>query len=132
MVVAEAFEESSYNNAYVHSQAPMLNVENIKSHPVFNVRQFCNLAPVTFYLAQSRNARLHKVSLHISVHHLGILVSVLHHVRPRTHDAHVAQQHIYELWHLVNVGLAHKESPLCNASVSVGRLSLVALIVDTH
>jgi hypothetical protein len=110
----------------------MFNVENIESHPVLNIRQSCYLTSVTLNLAQSRNARLNKVALHISVHHLRKFVSVFHHVRARTDDTHVAQQHIDELRCLVEVGLAHKESPLCNASVPVGRLSLIALFVVAH
>ena len=57
---------------------------------------------------------------------------MLQHVRTGTYDAHVAQQHIDELRHLVQVGLPHDVAPLGLAGVVLGSLQGVGLGIHLH
>ena len=54
------------------------------------------------------------------------------HVRTRTDNAHVALEHIEELWQLVDVGLAHEVAEGKLARVVLGGLYQVGIFVNMH
>lgn len=57
---------------------------------------------------------------------------MFHHVRARTHYAHVAYQHVDELRQLVDVRLAHDVPPLGLSWVVTGCLQGVCLGIHFH
>ena len=120
------------HNIYVEPNSPVLHIPDVASYATFHLVYFLCLATEACHLAPSGDARLDKVAHHIVVDYLRVVVGLLHHVRTRTHDTHLSEEHIDELWHLVKIGLAHDVAPLCLTWVVERSLYGVGILVHLH
>lgn len=69
---------------------------------------------------------------HILVHNLRIIVGMLHHVRPGTHQTHLPFEHIDELRELVQTGLAQDATDTGHPHVIFGGLLGIGILVGLH
>ena len=69
---------------------------------------------------------------HILINQTTINLSVIQHVRSRTHDTHVALQYINKLRELINIRLSHEVAERKLSWVILRRLSLVRILVHMH
>ena len=63
---------------------------------------------------------------------LAVKGQILHQQRSRTYDAHLSEQHVDELWQLVDVRLAHYVTPLRLSRVVLRSLQRVGVLVHLH
>ena len=54
------------------------------------------------------------------------------HVRPGTYNAHVAQQHVPELWQLIQAGPPQKITDACYAHIVLQGLLAISILVHHH
>ena len=69
---------------------------------------------------------------HVFVYQAAVYLSVMQHVRTRTHDAHVALQHVDKLRELIDVRLSHEVAEGKLSWVVLGSLRLVGILVHMH
>ena len=69
----------------------------VKEDTLFHLVQRLGLAAATVDLSQSRHARLHLVTQHVSVDLLAVEFIVRVGVRAWTHQRHMASQHVENL-----------------------------------
>ena len=121
-----------HDDADVKQQRPVLYVFYVLLHAIFHLTQFLCLTTESRHLGKAGDARFCQVANHVAVDDVGIFLCVLQHVRTGTHNRHVAQQHVDELWELVNVGFAHDIAVGEFAWVVFGGLKPVGVFVHVH
>jgi len=94
--------EGAQNNRAFQRQVPVLEIFDIARDPVLNVDLVAGFATVTADLGEAGDARFHKGADIVVRHELRKLVIVLDQVRAGSNNAHVAQEDVPELRHLVD------------------------------
>ena len=110
----------------------MLDVPDVTLHTSFHLPEFTGLATETSHLGPAGDAWLYKMAHHVPVYQFLILLGMSQHVRPWSHNAHVAYKDVPELWQFVDVGLAHKIAKGELARIVLGSLQTVGIAIYMH
>lgn len=123
---------SQEDNADVKPERPVLDIPDITLDTLLHLPELLRLTTETRYLSPTGNSRFREVANHILINQTAINLSVIQHVRSRTHDTHVALQYINKLRELINIRLSHEVAERKLSWVILRRLSLVRILVHMH
>lgn len=96
------------DNLDVEPERPVLDIPDVSADALFHLPQLLGLAAESRNLSPTRDTRLGEMANHVFVYQAAVYLSVMQHVRTRTHDAHVALQHVDKLRELIDVRLSHE------------------------
>ena len=117
------------DNTDVKPERPVLDIPDITLDALLHLPELLRLTTETRYLGPTGNSRFREVANHILINQTAINLSVIQHVRSRTHDTHVALQYINKLRELINIRLSHEVAERKLSWVILRRLSLVRILV---
>ena len=120
------------NDAQVEPEAPVLDIPDVALHTTLHLPQLTGLTAEARHLCPAGDTGLDEVAHHILVYQFVVLFRMGQHVRPWSHDAHVADQHVPELWQFVDVGLANEITEGELARIVLGGLQAIGIGVDVH
>lgn len=123
---------SQEDNTDVKPERPVLDIPDITLDALLHLPELLRLTTETRYLGPTGNSRFREVANHILINQTTINLSVIQHVRSRTHDTHVALQYINKLRELINIRLSHEVAERKLSWVILRRLSLVRILVHMH
>ena len=84
-------------NLDVEPKIPMFDIPNVIFYPTFHLPQLPSLPSIPVYLCPTGNARFNKMTKHVFVYNLRIILRMFHHVRTRTNDRHIPHKNIDKL-----------------------------------
>lgn len=120
------------DNTDVKPERPVLDIPDISLDALLHLPELLRLTTETRYLCPTGNARLREVANHILINQTAIYLSMIQHVRSRTHDTHIALQYINKLRELINIRLSHEVAERKLSWVILRSLSLVRILVHMH
>lgn len=120
------------DNPRIEPETPVLEVPDIIFNTVIDILKHFDFAPVTMDLCPAGNSGLQEVADHIMLKKLRIVVGMFHHVRTRAYHAHIAQENVDKLGHLVEAGFAQKRPQAGDPGIALGGLLLVGVLVHAH
>lgn len=116
----------------VEHKSPVFDVEQVYAHPVLHQLRVGGFAAVAFYLGQTRNTGLHHVTFIVSFNDGPEVFVEFDRVRPGAYHRHLAEEHVEELGHFVQVCFPENPTDAGNAVVVTGSLFEVVPVVDVH
>ncbi len=124
--------EREPDNTEVEPQTPMLDIPDVALYTTFHLPQLTGLTTKTCYLRPACDAGLDEVTHHVLVYQLVVLLCMCQHVWSGTHDAHITDKHVPELWQFVNVGLTHEITERELARIVLRGLQAVGIVIYVH
>ena len=120
------------NDLDVEPEGPVLQIPDVALDAFLHLPELLGLTTTACHLGPSGDAGTTEMAHHILIDEGTVLLGVQQHMRTRSYNAHVALQHIEELWELVDIGLAHELPKRELARVVLRGLQHVGLFVDVH
>ena len=124
-------EGSVGDNADVHDERPVTQVEMIEPDPMANLQFRVGFTAATFHLSQSGNAGFGEVTDAVVIDESAEVDIVVHEMGTRTDHAHLSFEHVEELRNLIETGFPEEVSAREDAGITF--LSLKAgRVVQMH
>ena len=131
-VVDEEGADGHAHDLQVQPYVPVLHIPDVSLNALLHLPELFCLTTASGDLRPSRDAGLAEVTHHVFVNQLAIHLGMGEHVRTRSHEAHVANEHIEELRQLVDVVFPNEVAEGELARVVLGGLLAVCILVDVH
>ena len=110
----------------------MLNIPNITTNPSFHLPKFFSLSTIACYLRPTSYTRLHKMTNHKFINHLGIFLCMFQHMGARTNNRHITHQYINKLRQFINTRFTNKLTYTCFTRIICCSLKNITLCIYSH
>src|SRR5687768_8029858 len=110
LAIVQYPHDGLHHDPKIERRRPVPQVVEVIFDPAMHVFELAGFAAASIHLCESSDARWHLVADHIALDQAAILLIMRDRMRSWTDQAHVALEHIDELWQLVN-GVAAQQTP---------------------
>src|SRR5688572_21375714 len=122
LAIVQYPEDGLQQDPKVEGRRPVPQVVEVIFDPAMHVFELAGFAAATIHLCESSDSRWHLVADHVALDQPAILFIMRDRMRSWTDQAHVALEHVDELWQLVNGVAAQPTADWSDPFVALGRL----------
>src|SRR5688572_17463036 len=122
LAIVQYPDDGLHQDPKIEGRRPVAQVFEVIFDPAMHIFELARFAAATIHLRESSDSRWHLVADHIALDQPAILLIMRDRMRSWTDQAHVAPDHVDELWQLVNGVAAQPTADWSDPFVALGRL----------